>query len=62
MTHTMGTLDNQGQGKSVYYITGKSKAIRVEPMGTFGWRKNECCVKRLSIFVCCFISNKVYVR
>lgn len=29
----MGTLDNQRQEKSVSYITGKSKAITVEPMG-----------------------------
>lgn len=28
----MGTLDNQGQVKSVSYITGKSKAITVETM------------------------------
>lgn len=34
MTHTIATLDNQGQGTSVSYINGKSKAIRGVPVVT----------------------------
>lgn len=33
MMDKMGTLDSQQQENSVFYITGRSKAITSEPMG-----------------------------
>lgn len=50
MTQTMGALDNQGRAKSVSNITGKSKAIRLEPMATLGCHKNKSCKEARYLF------------